>query len=50
MCYYLLNLIQEPSFRDPFVDVLDRDRDPRMGWHDIHMSVGTSICQATRKC
>lgn len=31
---------QEPSFRDPFVDILDRDREPRMAWHDIHMSLG----------
>jgi phospholipase D1/2 len=34
--------IEEPPFVDPFVDVHDREKEPRCGWHDIMMSVGTS--------
>lgn len=38
-----VQLQQEPSFKDPYTDILDRDHEPRMAWHDIHMSVGTSV-------
>ncbi|ELR13266.1 phospholipase D active site domain containing protein [Acanthamoeba castellanii str. Neff] len=31
--------IAEPPFVDPFVDVHDRETEPRCGWHDIMMSV-----------